>query len=617
MRTRLLTAATCGLTLWLAACGGDGSGGHDRAALEPADESPPTVPVAANRDGRVYRQQITAPTGDRVVFQVFEPATLEVGRSYPLVLHGHGYGGSRQTARSGFVERLSDAGYYVISIDQRGFGESGGTVRVMSPDFEGRNLVAILDWAEALEGLRRRGNGEMFVGSYGGSYGGMYQLLLHAVDPRHRLRVLAPDIAPHDLVHSLFPNEVIKSGWGLALVGAGELPLISLATGGDPAVIVPALLDLAGRGTLRQDPVIFETLVGASLTNELPESGRSFFAYHSFRFFCDGEPAGPQSFTFGTADPRAVPPNAPPAADVLLTQGFLDTLFDVNDGLANYECLKGLGGDVRLLTHQSGHILPLSLSTAGLEDPLDPFYAALTIPEFQDAGATRRCGSIDLDDAQLAWFEEKLRGRAGAIDAVLRSGRNVCVSLAEGDAIEVESLKRGGTSFTIDASTPQLNSGLGVLGALLGTEAREALLATQPLFTAGASGAILAGLPALDVEIEGLSGVESPTCVTAPIALGCDPILFLAIGQRPPGQTRWEIVDDQLTPIRGFGRHALDMTAIAERLVPGEELALLVYGFHAQYPVTWSRDLFVPAVTLRGEVELPLLGASDLVRDGL
>src|SRR3546814_20836816 len=52
----------------------------------------------------------------------------------------------------------------------------------------------LLDWAENLEGLRRRNNGEMMVGSYGGSYGGMYQVLLYAVDPKHRLRVLAPDI---------------------------------------------------------------------------------------------------------------------------------------------------------------------------------------------------------------------------------------------------------------------------------------------------------------------------------------------------------------------------------------------------------------------------------------
>ena len=69
---------------------------------------------------------------DTLVVQVMEPAELTAGESYPLVLHGHGYGGSRDTAPSTFQQRLRDAGYYVISIDQRGFGESSGTVRVMS-----------------------------------------------------------------------------------------------------------------------------------------------------------------------------------------------------------------------------------------------------------------------------------------------------------------------------------------------------------------------------------------------------------------------------------------------------------------------------------------------------
>ncbi len=45
------------------------------------------------------------------------------------MLHGHGFGGSRSL--SGFDDYL-EAGFTVISIDQRGFGESTGTVRVMA-----------------------------------------------------------------------------------------------------------------------------------------------------------------------------------------------------------------------------------------------------------------------------------------------------------------------------------------------------------------------------------------------------------------------------------------------------------------------------------------------------
>lgn len=223
--------------------------------------------------------------------------------------------------------------------------------------------------------------------------GKTYPLVLHGTDPRHRLRVLAPDITWHDLPYSLNAHDVIKSGYALALSAGGE--------SGSQA---------------QTDTVIRETLVQGAATNVFPEPGINFFRYHSFRYFCDGEHAGEQNFMVPGAqpDPREVLPLPPPAADVLLTQGFRDTLFNFNDALANYECLQRFSGDVRLLTHQSGHILPASLSALpGAEDGLDPFFAALTAPNFQDAGGSRSCGSLNLDDVQFAWFEEKLRGPVG------------------------------------------------------------------------------------------------------------------------------------------------------------------------------------------------------------
>src|SRR5690625_3917805 len=119
--------------------------------------------------------------------------------------------------------RLREKGYYVISIDQRGFGESSGTVRVMSPDYEGQSLIALLDWAENLPGLARFADNKMVVGSYGGSYGGMYQYLLAAADPQERLRVIAPDITPYDLSYSLSSHNVPKSFWAAGLAAMGEL----------------------------------------------------------------------------------------------------------------------------------------------------------------------------------------------------------------------------------------------------------------------------------------------------------------------------------------------------------------------------------------------------------
>lgn len=609
---------------------GGSSNPNDNGTPDPDDEDDsgtvaPTVPVAETRAGQVKQVSIeienNAGMNDTIFFTLMEPAELVEGESYPLVLHGHGYGGSRSTTPDDFQQRLRDAGYYVLSIDQRGFGDSSGTVRVMSPDFEGQDLVGILDWAEDLEGLARRADGRMMVGSYGGSYGGMYQWLLAGADPEKRLQVIAPDIAPYDLTYSLDPNDVIKTGWILALVAGGELPVIGLVTGGDPSVLLDAALQQVRRAEgLRQDPLIYESVLRGALTNNFPEPAYNLFRYHSLRYFCENEPAASQAgFVLGQPDPRAVAPGGLHPIDALITQGFRDTLFNFNEAAHSYDCLKELGGDVRLLTHQSGHILPVSLGTVGLEDPLDPFYAALTLPGFQDAGGSRTCGGIDLDTITFAWFEEKLRSQTGAVDDVLSIGDNICLSLDEGDAIAVADIPTGGESFDLAMDTPALSGVLGTLGAVLGSEARERLLQTQPLYTAPQTGAVLAGIPRLKISIAPRQALlDAPlNCALDILPLGCDPVYFFALGKRAPGSARWDVIDDQLTPVRGFGEHELDMTGVAERLSDGDELGLLIYGFHPQYPISFSRDLFVPASRINGRVELPLLDPQAIMQTGV
>lgn len=596
-------------TVLLAACGANLSSTGDATPVVPGSSGgsqaactyTTTTPVTAAGGGGNTRQALSvAATGDTQVFQVFEPKTLEAGKTYPLVLQGHGYGGKRETtaADGSFIKRLNDAGYYVISIDERGFGESSGTVRVMDPEFEGKNLVAILDWAESLKGLRRcQEDGKMVVGSYGGSYGGMYQFLLMGSDQaKQRLHVIAPDITPHDLTDSLNLNNVVKSGYGLALTAGGE---------SSPRQSGP-----------RQDPVIEEILLGAVATNSFTDSANNFFKYHSVAYFCDGKPAGAQSFNFATPDLLSVKPAPFPAkVDALITQGFRDTLFNFNQAFENYQCIRKLGGDVRLLTHESGHILPVSLSSVpGAEEGLDPFYAALTFPNFQDAGGARNCGKLKLDEVLFAWLEEKLQGKS-VLETVLPSGNGVCLSLGKDDAVTVPAVTQGGVKYDVVSSTPQFNSVLSVGGALLGNGAREQLLATQVIPVPTGAVAI-AGVPTMTINLAGLSGQELATCPTPVNLAGCDPILFLGIGHQKAGTTRWDLIDDQLTPIRGFGDHGTaavpqTMSGIAERLVAGDKIALLIYGFHAQYPVTWSRDLLVPAVTLTGSIKLPFLKAGD------
>ena len=563
------------------------------------------------RAGEVYRREIVSPIGDTVVFQVMEPTQLEAGKRYPLVLQGHGYGGQKNVEPTGFQQRLRDAGYYVISIDQRGFGESSGTVRVMDPEFEGVNLVAILDWAENLPGLARRPNGEMLVASYGGSYGGMYQVLLWAVDPKHRLRVLAPDITPHDLTYALAPHGVLKSAFGLLLAAGGEATNAQNFLTGALSFDTEAL----SRPPPHQDLAIFETLIQAIGTGRFSDASTSFFKYHSFAYYCEGQPVGPQNFLVATPDQLTQAPVLPPAADVLITQGIRDTLFNYNDAYNNYQCMKQLGGDVRLFTHQSGHLLP-SVIPPDAQGALDAFYAAINLPNTQDeVSGSRSCGDVNLDDLTFAWIEEKLSGKSGALAAVPGGQTEVCLSLSEEEAIEIapSNLKVGGTEYAVGGAIPQFNAVLGTATSILGTTVREALLADQTLLTVPEGGMVLAGMPRLSLDVQP-TGFGLEECPTPLVATACDPILFLALGRRPAGQTRWQIMDDQITPMRGFGLHELDMNGISVRLAEGEEVALLVYGFHPQFPVSWSRDVLVPASSISGHVQLPEVTAGEIVK---
>ena len=60
---------------------------------------PASPATGQSRPGTAYNIYIRAPgTGDKVAFTVFEPSTLEGGKTYPLVLQAGGFGVSRETA---------------------------------------------------------------------------------------------------------------------------------------------------------------------------------------------------------------------------------------------------------------------------------------------------------------------------------------------------------------------------------------------------------------------------------------------------------------------------------------------------------------------------------------
>lgn len=586
----------------------------EQACESPGNGNPSRcdVPVSCSdgtptEGGRSYPVELQSASGETIVFQVLEPmGGIDCTKGHPLVLHGHGFGGARST--EGF-ESYRESGFAVISIDQRGFGESTGTVRVMDPEFEGDDLIRILDWAEEnLEYLQHRTepslprelNPNLVVGAIGGSYGGGFQLLLHGQDPKQRLDALVPDITWYDLRYSLNPGNVIKTGWDLVLVAGGEA-------------------GSSGNGNDGLDPIIREILAQGATLNRFPEAGLDFFYYHSPAYRCTGEPVSvsdnPNLLSYQINPPAFdVEPTPYPEVDVLFTQGMQDTLFNFNDAWRNFECLKSLGGDVRLLTHQTGHILPVEAPDESQPGEfLDPTAGLLEIPGFQGAAGAFACGDIPIADATLNWLQHHLQGEPlpGYFDG---TGSQVCLSLETGESIEVPF-----DSFPAPGLEGGPLEGASVVERLVATELPVAngyeavAAATQPptalpLGRAGETGAILGGIPTARLTISDLTGRSSCGLEADPYAPGCDPIVFVGLGKRAEGESRWQLIDDQIKPVRGLkDQEVVELVGVAEALAPGDELALLVYGFHPQYPASWSRDALIPFVNLEGSVQLPIL----------
>lgn len=491
----------------------------------------------------------------------------------------------------GTINALTSAGYAVISIDQRGHGQSGGKVRVMDPDFEGEDLVAIVDWAEQhLDYLAYRDQ-NLLLGSFGGSYGGMYQYLLYGKDPDHRLDAMVPEIAPHDLTYSLNPNGVVKSQWALILAGLG-----------DP------------RTGFSQDPFIRDTLLNGAVTNEFPAAALAFFGYHSMSYFCDN-PRGLKVGDAGDTSAYLLDPltgqfpltaggqylvktpslQTLPKVDAMLFQGTRDDLFNFNEAYRNFQCLQRGGGDVRLLTYNSGHhfltpnlgLIEEGLSTQSL--PLDS-----------------NCGPVNLGAATLAWFNEKLLGK-GKADQVVTTGKNVCFALSVGDAVQVPEVTTGGQEFPValpgDAPVPV------VIG--------NPVPVIVPLTTAGDDGEVIAGIPTATLTIgrnqDDLNGLCQEAGSTDPVLhiATCDSTVFLGLGVIKTSSALPlvpELIDEQVIPVRGFGTHEIELVGVAERIAAGDQIVLLVYGLNDASFATTSRDITTALVTVTGTVRVPLLG---------
>ena len=121
----------------------------------------------------------------------------------------------KRTTNPAGVREFLDAGYGVLSFDQRGWGASGGFAHVENPGLEGKDVRRLVRLVGNLGWVKQDGPGDPRLGAVGGSYGGGYQVLGAFESLRVRGKpvfdAIAPEITWHDLSQSIAPEGVVRT----------------------------------------------------------------------------------------------------------------------------------------------------------------------------------------------------------------------------------------------------------------------------------------------------------------------------------------------------------------------------------------------------------------------
>lgn len=299
----------------------------------PACTAPRVLPVEARpvSEGSVDRDRdldMVSFDETKIRLHWFVHPDASESKPHPTVLMGPSWGlpGESDPDNVGVlgslkINALRDAGFNVLTWDPRGFGRSTGLARIDDPAFEGKDVLRIIDWVSAQPEVQLDSSGDPRLGMVGGSYGGAIQMMVAGLDCR--VDAIAPTVAWHSLVSSLDRANTPKAGWAKILSDLGM-----------------ANVDLHGISaseSMRRD-------------GSISAEDRVWFAGRDI-------------------DPFLAKINVP----TLLIQGTVDTLFSVDEAIANYRALRDRGIPVSMLWFCGGHGTCMS----GQADPPEAAAAAV------------------------------------------------------------------------------------------------------------------------------------------------------------------------------------------------------------------------------------------------
>ena len=587
-----------------------GNTGSSGGGVSPSEtEMPLRVKNQQAAKGHAARvEQVTIPAfdGTELALTVYFPE-LDAGEAAPLLLHSHGFGGSRtatldfdeaaQTSEIGIDtlqvayneknKSAARAGWYIISYDQRGHGDTGGNVTILDPDFEGKDLKTIMDWAEAnLPNLGHRnkaGKLDPVIGTIGRSYGGAFQLIGSGLDSR--IDAMVPNGTWYDLRYSLNPAGVPKTTYLNGLVAGGAQ---------------------SNRG--RYDPFLFEGLAQANTTGVVSDEIAKRLGSQGSVSYCDLAANLPRGMTLKTDVPA------------FFIQGATDVLFNLNEAIQNFECYRKVNADAKLLFVKYGHLLNalgvqqdpnVALEGTGAKYAFNESLIWLktsrnNCPAANWDNETARC-VIPLKNMMFQFLAQHLVGAQQArsasylgfspvplpeIAAVLEDSRN------DPTAVEVKSNSanrpklegvRAASAFTVPTQVMT-----GVTGIPSGLTSTQLAQLAQPIYVelnnANQKGCFV-GTPQATVKIEPV-GPASPEA----------PIVYVGLGLQRADGTQ-SVLHDQVTPLKGYGEKAIELPGISVQLKEGDSLTLTIQGYSPVFVTSFNR---LPApVTVSASVALP------------
>ncbi len=353
---------------------------------------------------------ITSFDGTKIAAHWFHGKGDDPANPAPTILEGPGWSQPGDTDGSGTasagaifgvpgIGTFISHGYNVLTWDPRGFGQSGGTVEIDDPRYEGRDVQALIDWVakqpEAQldqscsktskkrhaknRGRRSKSRAtcatspdDPTIGMAGASYGGGIQLISAALD--RRIDAIAPTIAWHSLLTSLFQDGNIKFGWGSLLIALGVEGSL------------PGGLSSPATAAGRQDPHYYSILTNGLATGTTTPDDLNWMASH-----------GPGDLVEKIHVPT------------LIMQGTVDTLFPLDEGVTNFNDIGDNTWRTAAIKSKRKKRRKGRRSASAAQN--------LPVKMIWFCGGHGVCltgagpGSTYLDERQVAWFDRYLRGK--------------------------------------------------------------------------------------------------------------------------------------------------------------------------------------------------------------